>query len=154
MNNFNTIIEIGSFSIKTIIYSNEENKAKIEGIGKSITHGFNGNETTSFDEFIESIRKSVVQAEKQANHIIKDCYILLGNKSVKINKFKNNINLNGTLVENSDLRNLSKIQIESNDSFNQNLYTSHYQIDDNLITDNPIGLSCNKLSMISLISIK
>ena len=152
MNNFNTIIEIGSFSIKTIIYSNEENKPNIEGIGKSSTHGFNGNETTSFDDFIESIRKSVVQAEKQANHIIKDCYILLGNKSVKINKFKNNINLNGTLVENSDLRNLSKIQIESNDSFNQNLYTSHYQIDDNLITDNPIGLSCNKLSMISLIS--
>ena len=152
MNNHNTIIEIGSFSIKTIIYSNIDKNPKIEGIGKSNTNGFNGNETTSFDEFIESIRKSVVQAEKQANFIIKNCYVLLGNKSVKINKFKNSIHLDGSLIEKNDLRKLSKIEIKPNDNFNQNLYTSHYQIDDHLITDNPLGLSCNKLSMISLIS--
>ena len=152
MNDFHTIIEIGSFSIKTIIYSNKDNNPNIEGVGKSNTQGYNGNDISSFDEFIESIKKSVVQAEKQANFIIKDCYILLGNKSVKINKFKNNIKLDGSIIENNDLRKLSKIEINHDNDFNQNLYTSHYQIDDNLITDNPLGLNCNKLSMISLIS--
>ncbi len=152
MENLNTIIEIGSFSIKTIIYSNLNDKSKIEGIGKSNTQGFNGNDINSFDEFIESIRRSVVQAEKQANYIIKECYILLGNKSVKINKIKNSINLNGSIVENNDLRILSKINLQDNNDYIQNLYTSHYQIDNDLITDNPLGLSCEKLSMISIIS--
>ena len=152
MKEFNAIIEIGSFSIKTIIYSNLENNPNIEGIGKSNTRGFNGNEVISVDDFIESIRISVVQAEKQANFIIQKCFILLGNKSVKINKFKNSINLDGSLVENNDLRKLSKIEIEPNNDYSQNLYTSHYLIDDSLITDSPLGLSCNKLSMVSLIS--
>ena len=67
MQNINTIIEIGSFSIKTIIYSNSENNPKIEGIGKSNTQGYNGNEINSFDEFIESIKKYLVKAEKQSN---------------------------------------------------------------------------------------
>ena len=151
MDDYSAIIEIGSFSIKTIIFSNN-NQPKIEGIGKSNTLGFNGNSVNSFDEFIESIRQSVVQAEKQANFIIKDCYILLANKSVKINKFKNSINLDNTIIENNDLRKLSKIKIDSQKDYIQNLYTSHYQIDDDLITDNPIGLTCKKLSMISLIS--
>ena len=152
MENINTIIEIGSFSIKTIIYSNSEKNSKIEGIGKSNTQGYNGNEINSFDEFIESIKKSLVQAEKQANLIIKECYVLLGNKSIKINKFKNSLTLDGSIVENNDLRKLSKLEIKSQDNFNQNFYTSHYQIDNDLITDNPLGISCNKLSMISLIS--
>ncbi len=152
MDNINAIIEIGSFSIKTIIYSNIDNKPKIEGIGKSNTQGYNGNEITSFDEFIDSIKRSIVQAEKQANFIIKECYVLFGNKSIKINKFKNSIDLDGSIVENSDLRKLSKVKIKSNDSYSQNLYTSHYQIDNDLITDNPLGISCKKLSMISVIS--
>ena len=152
MENINTIIEIGSFSIKTIIYSNSEKNSKIEGIGKSNTQGYNGNEINSFDEFIESIKKSLVQAEKQANLIIKECYVLLGNKSIKINRFKNSLFLDGSIVENNDLRKLSKLKIKSQDNFNQNFYTSHYQIDNDLITDNPLGISCNKLSMISLIS--
>ena len=152
MENINTIIEIGSFSIKTIIYSNSEKNSKIEGIGKSNTQGYNGNEINSFDEFIESIKKSLVQAEKQANLIIKECYVLLGNKSIKINKFKNSLTLDGSIVENNDLRKLSKLEIKLQDNFNQNFYTSHYQIDNDLITDNPLGISCNKLSMISLIS--
>ena len=152
MENINTIIEIGSFSIKTIIYSNLDNNPKIEGIGKSNTQGYNGNEINSFDEFIDSIKKSIVQAEKQANIIIKECYVLFSNKSIKINKFKNSISLDGSIVENNDLRKLSKVEIKSNDDYSQNLYTSHYQIDNDLITDNPLGISCNKLSMISLIS--
>mgnify|MGYP007000254601 len=72
--------------------------------------------------------------------------------SIKINKFKNSLTLDGSIVENNDLRKLSKLEIKSQDNFNQNFYTSHYQIDNDLITDNPLGISCNKLSMISLIS--
>ncbi len=153
MKNFNTIIEIGSFSIKTIIYSNIENSPKIEGIGKSNTNGFDGNSVNSFDEFLDSIRRSVVQAEKQSQFIIKECFILLTNNSVKINKYKNSIDLNDSIIENNDLRKLSKLKIKSNENFIQNLYTSHFQLNDDLITDNPIGLTCKKLSMISLISL-
>ena len=152
MENIKTIIEIGSFSIKTIIYSNLDNNSKIEGTGKSNTQGYNGNEINSFDEFIDSIKRSIVQAEKQANFIIKECFVLLGNKSIKIKKFKNSISLDGSIVENNDLRKLSNVKIKFNENYNQNLYTSHYQIDNDLITDNPLGISCNKLSMISIIS--
>ncbi len=153
MDEYSTVIEIGSFSIKTIIFSNINSSPNIEGIGKVNTQGFNGNDIGNFDEFIESIKKSVVQAEKQAKYIIKDCYILLANKSVKINRYKKSINLNSSIIEKNDLRNLSKIKIETDKENVQNSYTSHFQIDDDLITDNPIGLTCNKLSMILLISL-
>ncbi len=153
MEHFNTIIEIGSFSIKTIIYSEIDGKPKIEGIGKSNTQGYDGNNVLGFDEFVDSIHKSIVQAEKQSNFIIKSSYILLSNKSIKIKKIKNSLNLENSIIENNDLRKLSKFNLDKNTKYNQNLYTSHYQIDDDLITDNPIGLICNKLSMISLISL-
>ena len=153
MENFNTIIEIGSFSIKTIIYSEIDGKPKIEGIGKSNTQGYDGNNVLGFDEFVDSIHKSIVQAEKQSNFIIKSSYILLSNKSIKIKKIKNSLNLENSIIENNDLRKLSKFNLDKNTEYNQNLYTSHYQIDDDLITDNPIGLICNKLSMISLVSL-
>ena len=153
MDHFNTIIEIGSFSIKTIIYSEIDGMPKIEGIGKSNTQGYDGNNVLGFDEFVDSIHKSIVQAEKQSNFIIKSSYILLSNKSIKIKEIKNNLNLENSIIENNDLRKLSKINIDKNPDYNQNLYTSHYQIDDDLITDNPIGLICNKLSMISLVSL-
>ena len=153
MEHFNTIIEIGSFSIKTIIYSEIDGKPKIEGIGKSNTQGYDGNNVLGFDEFVDSIHKSIVQAEKQSNFIIKSSYILLSNKSIKIKKIKNSLNLENSIIENNDLRKLSKFNLDKNTEYNQNLYTSHYQIDDDLITDNPIGLICNKLSMISLVSL-
>ena len=89
MEHFNTIIEIGSFSIKTIIYSEIDGKPKIEGIGKSNTQGYDGNNVLGFDEFVDSIHKSIVQAEKQSNFIIKSSYILLSNKGIKIKKSLN-----------------------------------------------------------------
>ena len=49
---FKSIIEIGSFSIKTIIFSNENDTPKIVGVGKSNTQGFDGNVVSSFDDFI------------------------------------------------------------------------------------------------------
>ena len=153
METYNTIIEIGSFSIKTIIYSEIDGKPKIEGIGKSNTQGYDGNNVIGFDEFVDSIHKSVVQAEKQSSSIIKSSYILLSNKSIKIKKIKNNLDLENSIIENNDLRKLSKFNLDKNTEYNQNLYISHYQIDDDLITDNPVGLICNKLSMISLVSL-
>ena len=153
MNQFKTIIEIGSFSIKTIIYSDIDGKPKVEGIGKSNTQGYDGNNVIGFDEFVDSIHKSVVQAEKQSSSIIKSSYILLSNKSIKIKKIKNNLDLENSIIENNDLRKLSKFNLDKNTEYNQNLYISHYQIDDDLITDNPVGLICNKLSMISLVSL-
>ena len=77
MEQFNTIIEIGSFSIKTIIYSEIDGKPNIEGIGKSNTQGYDGSNVIGFDDFVDSIHKSIVQAEKQSNFIIKNSYILL-----------------------------------------------------------------------------
>ena len=68
---YTSIIEIGSFSIKTIIFSNENDASKIVGVGKSNTQGFDGNVVTSFDDFIDSIKKSVVQAEKQSTLLLK-----------------------------------------------------------------------------------
>ena len=64
MEHFNTIIEIGSFSIKTIIYSEIDGKPKIEGIGKSNTQGYDGNNVLGFDEFVDSIHDQAVMLPK------------------------------------------------------------------------------------------
>ena len=153
MDSYKTIIEIGSFSIKTIIYSEINSDFSIIGTGKTSSKGYNGVEIENFDDFIDSIKNSIVQAEKQANYVIKDAYILVTNKSVQVKKTQKDLNLNGAIVEKNDLRKISKIKINKNKNYHYSLYTSHYKIDDKLITDNPIGLNCDKLSIISLVSI-
>ena len=152
MDSYRTIIEIGSFSIKTIIYSELKKDFSIIGTGKTRSRGYTGEEIENFDDFLDSIRNSIVQAEKQANYVIKDAYILITNQNVKIKKTQKDLYLNGAIVEKNDLRKISKIKIDKNKNYHYNLYTSHYKIDDKLITDNPIGLNCNKLSIISLVS--
>ena len=152
MDNYKTIIEIGSFSIKTIIFSELNKDFSIIGTGKTRSRGYTGQEIENFDDFIESIKNSIVQAEKQANYIIKDAYILITNQSVQIKKTQKDLNLNGSIVEKNDLRKISKIKIDQNKNYHYNFYTSHYKIDDKLITENPIGLNCNKLSIVSLVS--
>ena len=152
MDSYKTIIEIGSFSIKTIIYSELNQEYSIIGTGKTRSRGYTGEEIENFDDFIDSIKNSIVQAEKQANYIIRDTYILITNQSVKIKKTQKDLNLHGAVVEKNDLRKISKIKIPKDENYHYNLYTSHYKIDDKLITDNPIGLNCNKLSIISLVS--
>ena len=152
MDNYKTIVEIGSFSIKTIIYSELDKEFSIIGTGKTRSRGYTGEEIENFDDFIESIKNSIVQAEKQANYIIKDAYILITNQNVQTKKTQKDLNLNGDVVEKNDLRKISKIKIDKNQNYHYNMYTSHYKIDDKLITDNPIGLNCNKLSIISLVS--
>ena len=152
MDSYKTIIEIGSFSIKTIIYSKLNKEFSIIGTGKTRSRGYTGEEIENFDDFIDCIKNSIVQAEKQANHIIKDAYILLTNRSVQVKKTQKDMKLNGAIVEKNDLRKISKIKINKDKNFHYNLYTSHHVIDDKLITDNPIGLNCEKLSVISLVS--
>ena len=153
MDNYKTIIEIGSFSIKTIIYSKFNKQHQIVGTGKSKTHGFNGNDIENIDDFIDCIKNSIVQAEKQANFIIKDAYLLITNRSVYIKKIKKDLILDGAIIEKNDVRKISNININKNEIYFQNLYTSHFLIDDNLVTDNPIGLNSQKLSIISLLSL-
>ena len=152
MDNYKTIIEIGSFSIKTIIYSELNKDFSIIGTGKTRSRGYTGEEIDNFDDFIESIKNSIVQAEKQANYIIKDAYILITNRSVQIKKTQKDLMLKGSIIEKNDLRKISEIKIDKNENYHYNFYTSHYKIDDKLITDNPIGLNCEKLSLVSLVS--
>ena len=152
MNNFKSIIEIGSFSIKTIIYSELDKDYSIIGTGKTRSRGYTGEEIENLDDFTDCLKNSIVQAEKQANYIIQDAYILITNQSVRIKKIQKDLNLNGTIVEKNDLRKISKIKIDEDENYHYNFYTSHYKIDDKLITDNPVGLNCNKLSLISLVS--
>ena len=152
MNNYKSIIEIGSFSIKTIIYSELDKEYSIIGTGKTRSRGYTGEEIENLDDFTDCLKNSIVQAEKQANYIIQDAYILITNQSVRIKKIQKDLNLNGAIVEKNDLRKISKIKIDKDENYHYNFYTSHYKIDDKLITDNPVGLNCNKLSLISLVS--
>ena len=145
MNNYKSIIEIGSFSIKTIIYSELDKEYSIIGTGKTRSRGYTGEEIENFDDFIDSIKNSIVQAEKQANYIIRDTYILITNQSVKIKKTQKDLDLNGSIVEKNDLRKISKIKIDEDENYHYNFYTSHYKIDDKLITDNPVAVSYTHL---------
>jgi len=151
LDSYTTIIEIGSFSIKTIIYSQLNNEFSIIGTGKTRSRGYTGEDIENFDDFINCIKNSIVQAEKQANHIIKDAYILVTNQSVQIKKTQKDLDLNGSIVEKNDLRKISNIKIDKDDNYHYNFYTSHYVIDDKLLQI-PISLNCNKLSIISLVS--
>ncbi len=152
MNNYKSIIEIGSFSIKTIIYSELDKEYSIIGTGKTRSRGYTGEEIENLDDFTDCIKNSIVQAEKQANYIIQDAYILITNQSVRVKKIQKDLNLNGAIVEKNDLRKISKIKIDEDENYRYNFYTSHYKIDEKLITDNPVGLNCKKLSLISLVS--
>ena len=152
MNNYKSIIEIGSFSIKTIIYSELDKEYSIIGTGKTRSRGYTGEEIENLDDFTDCLKNSIVQAEKQANYIIQDAYILITNQSVRVKKIQKDLNLNGAIVEKNDLRKISKIKIDEDENYHYSFYTSHYKIDDKLITDNPVGLNCNKLSLISLVS--
>ena len=99
MDSYRTIIEIGSFSIKTIIYSQLNKEFSIIGTGKTRSRGYTGEDIENFDDFINCIKNSIVQAEKQANHIIKDAYILVTNQSVQIKRTQKDLDLNGSIVE-------------------------------------------------------
>ena len=145
MDSYKTIIEIGSFSIKTIIYSEFNNKFSIIGTGKARSRGYNGEDIENFDDFINCIKNSIVQAEKQANFNIRDAYILVTNQSVKIKKTQKSLNLDGAIIEKNDLRKISKIKIPKDNNYHYNIYTSHYKIDEKLTTDNPVGLNCKKI---------
>ena len=98
MDSYKTLIEIGSFSIKTIIYSELNLDFSIIGTGKTRSKGYNGEEIENFDDFIDCIKNSIVQAEKQANYIIKDAFILVTNQSVQIKKTQKDLNLNGAIA--------------------------------------------------------
>ena len=83
MDSYKTIIEIGSFSIKTIIYSELNNDFSIIGTGKTRSRGYTGEEIENFDDFIESIKNSIVQAENKQIILLKT-HILFTNQSVRI----------------------------------------------------------------------
>ena len=123
----------------------QENNEVLDSIEETVV-----NETENLDDFTDCLKNSIVQAEKQANYIIQDAYILITNQSVRVKKIQKDLNLNGAIVEKNDLRKISKIKIDEDENYHYNFYTSHYKIDDKLITDNPVGLNCNKLSIISL----
>ena len=83
----------------------------------SRSRGYTGEEIENIDEFIECIKNSIVQAEKQANYIIRDTYILITNQSVKIKKTQKDLNLHGAVVEKNDLRKISKIKIPKDENY-------------------------------------
>ena len=117
MNNYKSIIEIGSFSIKTIIYSELDKEYSIIGTGKTRSRGYTGEEIENLDDFTDCLKNSIVQAEKQANYIIKDAYILITNRGVQIKKTQKDLNLEGAVIEKNDLRKISNIKIDKDDNY-------------------------------------
>ena len=79
--------------------------------------------------------------------------MLITNCSVYIKKIKKDLILDGAIIEKNDVRKVSNININKNEIYYQNLYTSHFLIDDSLVTDKPVGLNSQKLSIISLLSL-
>ena len=88
MDSYKTIIEIGSFSIKTIIYSKLNNEFSIIGTGKTRSTGYSGEEVENFDDFIDSIKNSIVQAENKLIILLEMLIFLLQTKAFKLKKHK------------------------------------------------------------------
>ena len=72
MDSYKTLIEIGSFSIKTIIYSELNHEFSIIGTGKTRSKGYNGEEIENFDDFIDCIKNSRLSSEYIIVFIEKD----------------------------------------------------------------------------------
>ena len=91
MDNYKTIIEIGSFSIKTIIYSELNKDFSIIGTGKTRSRGYNGEEIENFD-FIDSIKNSLFKLRNKQTIISKMHIYLLLIKLLKLRKHKRTSN--------------------------------------------------------------
>ena len=141
------IIDIGSSSIKTFIVDKDKNISKIIGVAKSNTAGFDGNTVTNFDSFVESIKISIDKAQRQLPNKIKNVILIVPsifNKNLLISE---KIILNGSQVENNHLRNLfSSINRKYYSQFSH-CFRSNFITDQNIITDNPIGISCDTLTL-------
>ena len=141
------IIDIGSSSIKTFMINKENKISNIIGVGKSNTLGFNGNSIINFDSFVDSIKSSIDKAQRQSTQKIKDV-ILLTPSNQNINfLISEKIILHGSKVENNHLRQLFN---SINDKYGSKIvhcFRSNFITDQNIITDNPIGITCNSLSL-------
>ena len=141
------IIDIGSSSIKTFVINKENNISNIIGVGKSNTLGFNGNTIFDFDSFVVSIKKSIDKAQRQLNHKINDIILLSPSGQNKNFLISEKIILNGSQVENNHLRQLINSINNKYQSKIVHCFRSNFTTDQNIITDNPIGITCNILSL-------
>jgi len=141
------IIDIGSSSIKTFVINKENNISNIIGVGKSNTLGFNGNTIVDFDIFVDSIKKSIDKAQRQSNHKINDIILLSSSGQNKNFLISEKIILNGSQVENNHLRQLFNSINNKYRSKIVHCFRSNFITDQNIITDNPIGITCNSLSL-------
>ena len=141
------IIDICSSSIKTFVINKENNISNIIGVGKSNTLGFNGNTIVDFDSFVDSIKKSIDKAQRQLNHKINDIILLSPSGQNKNFLISEKIILNGSQVENNHLRQLINSINNKYQSKIVHCFRSNFTTDQNIITDNPIGITCNILSL-------
>ncbi len=141
------IIDIGSSSIKSFIIKQDNKIENVIGVGKSFTLGFARGQVTNFDDFISSIQKSINQAQRQASLKFNECFLLLPSSKNKNYLISETLKLNDIQVEDNHLRKLDKmINLKINSDI-IHCFKSHYTIDDNIIATNPIGITCNKISL-------
>lgn len=143
------LIDIGSSSIKSFIISSINNESKIIGVGKSITSGFNGEKVLNYDDFIKSIKKSISQAKRQSSIEVSNAILILPTFKNKNQLTSQLLNLNGSQVENNHIRKLeNSIKTDLIGDFTLlHSFKSHFKIDENIITENPIGINCNNLTI-------
>ena len=141
------IIDIGSSSIKTFIIDKDKSVSKIIGVAKSNTIGFDGNTVTNFDSFVESIKISIDKAQRQLSHKIKNAILIVPSNFNKNLLISEKIILKGSQVENNHLRNLFKTINQKYYSQFSHCFRSNFITDQNIITDNPIGISCGSLTL-------
>ena len=141
------IIDIGSSSIKTFVIDKENSISKIISVAKSNTIGFDGKTVTNFDNFVESIKISLDKAQRQLPHKIKNAILIVPTNLNKNLLISEKITLKGSQVENNHLRNLfSSINKKYYSQFSH-CFRSNFTTDQNIITDNPIGITCDTLTL-------
>ena len=141
------IIDIGSSSIKTFVIDKENSISKIISVAKSNTIGFDGKTVTNFDNFVESIKISIDKAQRQLPRKIKNVILIVPTSLNKNLLISEKIILKGSQVENNHLRNLlSSINKKYYSQFSH-CFRSNFTTDQNIITDNPIGIACDTLTL-------
>ena len=146
------IIDIGSSSIKTFIIQKDNSNSNIVGVGKSITLGFNGNSVTNFDDFILAIEKSFSQAKRQAELDVEDGILLMPSHKNNNQLISKSLKIKNSQVENNHIRQLKSSFIFNSEYKNIHCFQSHFTVDNRIITQNPIGITCETLTLNALLT--
>jgi cell division protein FtsA len=150
--NFKGIIELGTASVKCIIFKiNDDNISEILSFSKLISAGIHNGVIINISKASDAVRSCISNAEKKANLSLKKINIVLEQPEFLCTKLSKNKKIDGSKIHKDDIDFLlkeAKKQVTLNDE-NQSIvhiFNHNYIVDGKIFIEEPIGVYANYLS--------